>query len=79
MISGVVLVLMGEAMLLRSRAHAVWAFAFLAINLVYIPLLEEPSLRRRFGEAYRVYCMHVPRMFPRLSPWGPDGADRKAI
>jgi protein-S-isoprenylcysteine O-methyltransferase Ste14 len=71
MISGVVLVLCGEAALFVSRPHAVWALAFAAINLVYIPLFEEPRLAARFGDAYREYCRHVPRLLPRLRPWSP--------
>lgn len=71
MISGVVFVLAGEAALLVSSPHALWALTFLFINLVYIPLLEEPFLDQRFGEAYRDYCRHVPRIFPRLTPWSP--------
>ena len=71
MISGVVLVLFGEALLLLSRSHLVWALIFLGINSVYIPLLEEPGLARRFGEGYREYCRHVPRLLPRLRPWEP--------
>ena len=78
MISGVVLVLVGEAMLLASRPHAVWAFVFVVINLTYIPLLEEPMLLLRFGEPYREYCRHVPRLFPRLRPWSPESIDRNA-
>jgi protein-S-isoprenylcysteine O-methyltransferase Ste14 len=71
MISGVILVLFGEASVLRSRPHALWAALFLVINLFYIPLVEEPQLRRRFGESYREYCRHVRRFLPRLSPWRP--------
>jgi protein-S-isoprenylcysteine O-methyltransferase Ste14 len=71
MISGVVLVLLGEAAVLRSRVHLSWALVFLAINAVYIPLLEEPFLDQRFGDAYREYCRHVPRLLPRLRPWTP--------
>ena len=56
---------------LRSLPHAGWAAAFLAANLVYIPLLEEPALVGRFGEPYREYCRNVPRIFPRLPPWEP--------
>lgn len=69
MISGVVLFLFGEALVLLSPAHAVWAAAFLALNAVYIPAIEEPQLERRFGDSYREYCRHVPRVIPRLTPW----------
>ncbi len=72
MISGVIFVLAGEAALLLSTPHALWAVTFLVINLVYIPLLEEPFLHDRFGEAYREYCRHVPRIFPRATPWSPS-------
>ncbi|MGZ8780263.1 MAG: methyltransferase family protein [Thermoanaerobaculia bacterium] len=69
MISGVLLLLIAEAILLRSAAHGTWAALFVLINAVYIPLSEEPNLERRFGSAYREYCRHVPRLVPRLSPW----------
>jgi protein-S-isoprenylcysteine O-methyltransferase Ste14 len=72
MISGVLLVLVGEALVLRSRAHAVWALTFFAINAVYIPLVEEPGLERRFGDRYREYRRHVPRLLPRPRPWSQD-------
>ena len=72
MISGVVLVLFGEAAVLLSRPHLMWALIFLAVNALYIPLLEEPFLAERFGDAYREYCRHVPRLLPRLRPWQPD-------
>jgi protein-S-isoprenylcysteine O-methyltransferase Ste14 len=77
MISGVLLVLVGEALVLRSRAHAVWALTFFAINATYIPLLEEPGLEQRFGERYRRYRRHVPRLVPRLRPWD-DGSEASA-
>jgi len=69
MISGVIGVLLGEALTLRSLPHALWALLFAALNLVYIPLVEEPALERRFGDAYRNYCANVPRVLPRLTPW----------
>ncbi|MGH7786366.1 MAG: methyltransferase family protein [Candidatus Binatia bacterium] len=69
MISGVVLVLFGEALVLLSAPHGWWAACFLAMNLVYIPLVEEPQLEGRFGEPYVEYCRHVPRVVPRLRPW----------
>ena len=69
MISGVLLLLIAEALLLRSLPHVEWAGTFVLINAIYIPLLEEPQLAGRFGEAYREYCRNVPRLIPRLSPW----------
>jgi protein-S-isoprenylcysteine O-methyltransferase Ste14 len=69
MISGVLGVLLGEALFLRSLPHFVWLLAFLALNLIYIPLVEEPQLERRFGQAYRNYCANVPRVLPRATPW----------
>jgi protein-S-isoprenylcysteine O-methyltransferase Ste14 len=69
MISGVILVLCGEALVLLSAPHAVWAAAFALLNLVYIPLVEEPQLEQRFGASYREYCRHVRRFVPRLRPW----------
>jgi protein-S-isoprenylcysteine O-methyltransferase Ste14 len=72
MISGVLLVLAGESAVLRSWPHAEWAGLFLALNLVYIPLIEEPQLEARFGDAYRDYRRHVPGVIPRLTPWSPS-------
>lgn len=69
MISGVIFLLIGEALVLRSWPHAAWAAAAAAVNAVYIPLVEEPQLERRFGEDYRRYRRHVPRLVPRARPW----------
>jgi protein-S-isoprenylcysteine O-methyltransferase Ste14 len=73
MISGVVLVLFGEALVLLSRPHLWWALVFLGINAVYIPLVEEPMLADRFGGDYQEYRRNVPRLLPRLRPWTPEG------
>jgi protein-S-isoprenylcysteine O-methyltransferase Ste14 len=72
MISGVVFVLFGEALILLSRPHLVWALIFLAANLIYIPLLEETGLKHRFGDSYLEYCRNVRRLIPRLQPWETD-------
>jgi protein-S-isoprenylcysteine O-methyltransferase Ste14 len=71
MISAVILALLGEALLLRSLPHALWAAGFAALNAAYLPLVEEPQLERRFGDDYRRYRQHVPRFLPRLRPWTP--------
>ena len=69
MISGVVLLLISEGLLLRSAPHLYWAGLFFLINAAYIPLLEEPGLRVRFGQDYDDYASNVPRLVPRLRPW----------
>lgn len=68
MISGVLFVLVAETLILRSIPHLVWVLTFLALNLTYIPLVEEPQLEHRFGDAYREYCRRVPRLFPSVRP-----------
>jgi protein-S-isoprenylcysteine O-methyltransferase Ste14 len=79
MISGVVAILLGESALLGSRQLLVWAACVFAVNAVYMPLVEEPRLRRRFGEDYDRYREHVPRWVPRLRPWSqPPVASRSA-
>jgi protein-S-isoprenylcysteine O-methyltransferase Ste14 len=69
MISGVIFILIAEALILRSRPLGEWAALFVVINLVYIPLLEEPMLAARFGDPYREYKRHVRMFIPRLTPW----------
>ncbi len=66
MISGVVLMLLGEALLWSSWPVGLWAGMFVLINHAYFVLLEEPGLEERFGEPYRRYKANVPRWLPRL-------------
>jgi protein-S-isoprenylcysteine O-methyltransferase Ste14 len=70
---GVMLSLVGEAILFESRAMIVYlAIVALAIHL-FICSYEEPTLSRRYGEEYLRYKRHVPRWLPRLSPWNGEG------
>jgi protein-S-isoprenylcysteine O-methyltransferase Ste14 len=69
MISGVLLMLAGEALFWRAGVLALWAGTFLLINHTYFLLSEEPGMERRFGESYRDYRTHVPRWIPRIRPW----------
>jgi protein-S-isoprenylcysteine O-methyltransferase Ste14 len=71
MISGVLAILLGEAALFSSVPLLLWFAGVLAVNAVYMPLVEEPGLRRRFGPAYDEYRANVPRWLPRLVPWEP--------
>jgi protein-S-isoprenylcysteine O-methyltransferase Ste14 len=69
MISGVFALLVGEAALFGSLALLTWFAVVLAVNAAYLPLVEEPGLRRRFGAGYDAYRENVPRWLPRLRPW----------
>jgi protein-S-isoprenylcysteine O-methyltransferase Ste14 len=69
MISGVLAVLLGEAAGFASLPLLLF-FGFAALlNMLYIPLSEEPGLIKRFGEEYLTYCQHVRRWIPRIKPW----------
>ena len=69
MISGVALLLIGQALLWGSWVVGLWAGVFIVINHIYFVLLEEPGLEARFGAPYRLYKANVPRWIPRLRPW----------
>jgi len=71
MISGVVFVLLAEALLTGSARLFEWFGLFALVNAIYIPLVEEPGLERRFGERYREYRRNVPRWIPRSTSWLP--------
>jgi protein-S-isoprenylcysteine O-methyltransferase Ste14 len=69
MIAGVILIIVAESLVFRSLSLAEWAAAFLLLNAIHFPLIEEPGLERRFGDAYRQYKRHVRRFIPRVRPW----------
>src|SRR5579883_1199778 len=71
MITGVTLIIIGEAILFASIPMLVWAIAFFAANIIYLPLVEEPQLEKRFGSDYATYKANVPRWLPRIKPWEP--------
>lgn len=78
MITGVLAIVIGEAISFGSRPLATWAALFLAINHVYFVLSEEPGLVRRFGAEYDAYRRAVPRWLPRLRPWRPSAELQRA-
>jgi protein-S-isoprenylcysteine O-methyltransferase Ste14 len=61
MMMGVFLVLMGECFVFGSLALVFYLLVFIAANLLYVPLIEEPKLVRRFGDEYLKYKKEVPR------------------
>lgn len=71
MITGVSLVILGEALILGSVAILIEFAVFALAILIFIPLFEEPGLVRRFGGDYEEYRCAVPRWIPRRKPWTP--------
>ncbi|MHA2378950.1 MAG: methyltransferase family protein [Candidatus Thorarchaeota archaeon] len=71
MISGVLLVLLGESILFTSFGVFLWFLFLLVGNHIYFVRSEEPGLVKRFGEPFLRYCENVPRWIPRTTPWDP--------
>jgi protein-S-isoprenylcysteine O-methyltransferase Ste14 len=69
MISGGFSFLLGAALLAASLPLVCWFALHVLLNVIYIPLVEEPELVKRFGNEYLAYRHNVPRWIPRLSPW----------
>ena len=69
MISGVLAMLLGEALIHGALSLGIWFLTFFLFNHVTMLLIEEPMLRARFGLEYREYCDAVPRWIPRLRPY----------
>ena len=69
MISGVLMVVLGEALIFYSIELFLLFILFFVINHVYFIYSEEPGLIKRFGDDYIEYKKNVPRWIPRLKPW----------
>jgi len=58
---GVMLILTGETIFFQSIHLGIYAFLiFIAFN-IFIIRVEEPRLRKDFGESYKEYCENVRR------------------
>lgn len=71
MISSVLVMQLAIATFFGSWVALAWFAFFVCLNATYLILAEEPQLRRKFGESYRIYCEQVPRWIPRTTPWEP--------
>jgi len=78
MISGVILILLGEAVVIGSVYLLAWFLLFWTLLHFVILLYEEPGLVKRFGGDYEIYRENVPRWIPRLSPWNGSTEKTKA-
>lgn len=52
----------------NPRAIAAVTAVALGVHL-FVLLYEEPTLRRKFGVDYELYCQNVSRWLPRVKPW----------
>jgi protein-S-isoprenylcysteine O-methyltransferase Ste14 len=69
MMLGVFCILLGEAVFFGCLPLLGWLAVAVLVNVIYIPLSEEPGLAKRFGDDYLLYKENVPRWIPRLTPW----------
>ena len=65
----VVSLILGQALLLGDYRVFVYGVCVWAITHVFVVAYEEPKLRGSFPEEYAVFCIHVHRWAPRLTPW----------
>ena len=68
---GMALMLIGETILLPQIRREMAALSALLATVVAVLVvrMEEPALRRLFGEEFEEYCRQVPRWIPRLTPF----------
>lgn len=71
MITGVLLGLLGESIILSNYGILLWFIIFFGGNHIYFIKSEEPGLVARFGDEYEKYRDNVPRWLPRKTPWSP--------
>ena len=63
------LVLVALSIALFANHLATWVLAVVCVPVLYlVTLVEERELVDRFGEQYRMYQRHVPRLIPRSLP-----------
>lgn len=68
---GLLVVIVGQALLFGSLGAAVYAAVMWAVTASFVRWYEEPTLQRQFGTDYEAYRQAVPAWFPRLRPWTP--------
>jgi protein-S-isoprenylcysteine O-methyltransferase Ste14 len=69
MYTGLLVVLLGEAILFESRGLVIYIAAIWLVTHLFVCFYEEPTLTRRYGVEYLRFKKHVPRWIPRLRPW----------
>ena len=65
----------GQALLFGSVRLAEYGAIVVLVFHLFVVLVEEPSLRRKFGGEYEAYCARVYRWIPTIPP--PMNADQR--
>ena len=63
---GVLLILLGEALLFESVVVILYALLLLSASHLFVVFYEEPTLARMFGASYERYRQSVRRWLPRV-------------
>jgi len=63
---GAILMLAGLAIYFESLSISIYTVIVAAYNHMYVILVEEPGLRRKFGIEYEDYCRRVSRWLPKI-------------
>ena len=58
---GVLLILAGEMVFFQSLYLALYLLIIFAVFNLFVLLIEEPRLKKDFGEEYRIYANNVKR------------------
>lgn len=68
---GVLLVILGQALLFGNLRLLIYAAVAWMVPAAFVHWYEEPTLARQFGAEYEAYRQAVPAWWPRLRPWTP--------
>lgn len=66
MYGGIFLILLGHFLWFKFISLIVYLVVVFVIVHSFVIFYEEPTLKRKFGEAYERYCERVPRWIPRM-------------
>jgi protein-S-isoprenylcysteine O-methyltransferase Ste14 len=65
----VVSLIIGQALLFEDIRVFVYGLCAWLMTHLFVLTYEEPTLRRTFPDEYPIFCAHVPRWIPRMTPW----------
>lgn len=66
---GLLVALLGQALLFRSLGLLLYAALVWTATAIFVHWYEEPALTSKFGSEYEAYRHNVRGWLPRLRPW----------